>query len=113
LHLNTAKPYGAAAASDPPGHPARETCIVAAGLLAHGSSPPSGLPGADASDPDRRKLAAYSCGGSSGFALASSPNSLLAPYRRAGAENHDGLKKPASDRLVKSHKEIFISLCYD
>ena len=55
--------------------PRRGTLCVEAGLLAHGSVRLSGLPRANPSGADGPPLAAYSCGGSSGF----TPASLLAP----------------------------------
>jgi hypothetical protein len=61
--------------------PPERRSSIEAGLLARGSSPLPGLPDANASDRLRQKLAAHSCGGSSGVTPAGSPDSLLAPDR--------------------------------
>ena len=67
--------------------PPVDVYVVEAGLLARGSMPLSGLPEtlAGFSDIGGQRLAAYSCGGSSGF----TPASLLAPDQ-TGPKNHDG-----------------------
>ena len=67
--------------------PPEDVYIVEAGLLARGSMLLSGLPETFAgfSDFVGQRLAAYSCGGSSGV----SPASLLASGRTS-PKNHDG-----------------------
>ena len=68
-----ADPHGrraARTASAPPGHPARGRSFVAAGLLARGSCLRPAFPRTcDPSGMYGRRLAAYSCGGSSGLGL--------------------------------------------
>src|SRR4051794_23328691 len=63
----------------PPAAPARDFSV--AGLLAHGSSPPTTFPRTHAvlSGSFGRRLAAYSCGGSRGIVQAHAPRSLLIP----------------------------------
>jgi hypothetical protein len=63
----------------PPAAPARDFSV--AGLLAHGSSPPTTFPRTRAilSGSFGRRLAAYSCGGSRGIVQAPAPRSLLIP----------------------------------
>jgi len=63
----------------PPAAPARDFPV--AGLLAHGSSPPTTFPRTRAvlSGSFGRRLAAYSCGGSRGIVQVHAPRSLLIP----------------------------------
>ena len=100
----------------PPGHPARGRSAVAAGLLARGSSPLSGLPERfiGASDALRQQLAAYSCGGSAGLALAGStrlPSWLRAKQKRPGEPRRRHLWAIAHESRSLSLMQLAPQLC--
>jgi len=102
-HGRTPATTGRRRSCDPPEHPARETFVAKAGLLAHGSSPLPGLPGANTSDRSRQRLTAHSCGGSFGIAPAGSTEFPLSS-RSEDRENLDRHTVPPGTGDVKARR---------
>src|SRR5690242_19620059 len=82
----------------------RGTLWVEAGLLARGSLRQSCLPRANPSGVNGPPLAAYSCGGSSGF----TPASLLAPRQAATRGTSTAHVLLVVCPLSRAHKDMFI-----